>query len=162
MKLNKQKTKSYIDCLSSNYDTVAILSTINKEEIAGALTISSFVSVSIEPKLVLFCINKDNFLSDIQLNQKISISFLSVDQEELSIVCSGSISHDDRIAGDNWNRKNGFIYNKNARFVLFCLAKDVIGKGSHNIIISEVNEYNELNMEKKPLIYGERKYYKIK
>ena len=44
------------------YPTGVTLVTSPSSEGPLGMVIGSFVSVSIEPKLVLFCINKDNFL----------------------------------------------------------------------------------------------------
>ena len=150
---------TFLNCLSNNYDTISIVSAINKQK-KYAFTISSFTSVSIDPESVLFCMNKSNSL-DIAVGKKISISFLNEDQTELSAACSDPKKYEERFTFAGWEDEGEYIYNQDARFVIQSTISNIIEKGTHFIIICDVNKVLELNKDKQPLIYGNRNYARI-
>lgn len=146
-------------CLSTNYDTISIASAVVELE-KYAFTISSFTSVSLDPESILFCMNKSNELK-ITEGRKISISFLHEDQVMLSKACSDPKKHGERFAFKGWVEEDEYIYNKDSRFVVQSIVTNIIEKGTHFIIICDVNKLLILNEDKKPLIYGNRDYAKI-
>ena len=150
---------TFLSCLSNNYDTISIVSAIHKQK-KYAFTISSFTSVSLDPESVLFCMNKANSL-DIAEGSKISISFLNEDQIKLSEACSDPEKYEERFAFEGWEDKDEYIYNKNSRFVIKSTVSNIIEKGTHFIVICDVNKLLEFNKDKHPLIYGNRNYTKI-
>ena len=93
--------------------------------------------------------------------KKISISFLNEDQVKLSKACSDPKKHEERFMFKGWEEDNEFIYNIHSRFVVQSIVAKIIEKGTHFIIICDVNKLLKLNLDKKPLIYGNRDYAKI-
>lgn len=150
---------TFLSCLSNNYDTISIVSAIHQQK-KYAFTISSFTSVSLDPESVLFCMNKVNSL-DIAVGRKISISFLNEDQAKLSAACSDPNKYEERFAYAGWEGEGEYIYNENSRFVIQSTISNIIEKGTHFIVICDVNKILELNKDKQPLIYGNRNYAKI-
>ena len=150
---------TFLRCLSNNYDTISIVSAIHTQR-KYAFTISSFTSVSLDPESVLFCMNKANSF-DIAEGRKISISFLNEDQIKLSEACSDPKKYEERFAFEGWEEEGKYIYNKNSRFALHCTVSNIIEKGTHYVVICDVNKILELYKDKQPLIYGNRNYAKI-
>tara|TARA_B100000035_G_scaffold158896_1_gene135472 strand:+ start:30 stop:503 length:474 start_codon:yes stop_codon:yes gene_type:complete len=152
---------TFVDCLSTNFDTISVVSTITSDNRRGVFTISSFTSISLEPESILFCVNKKNSLSDFVNDQKLAISFLNNEQKDLSISCSSSDSQDKRLSDKGWVFEEGYIFHRKARYSLLCSVKKITEFGTHKIVICKVNKVTKLNADSKPLVYGRREYQNV-
>jgi flavin reductase (DIM6/NTAB) family NADH-FMN oxidoreductase RutF len=122
------------------------------EEFFG-MTINSFTSVSLEPPLVLFCIdNKSANLPLFKKNRHFSFNILSVEQIELARAFAKPKN------GMKWNVEKYFFGQlgnpifENSLGFFECKKQRVIKAGDHHIIIAEVLDFGK-NGDKKPLTY---------
>ena len=149
------------DSLSTNFDTISVVSTTKEDSHRGVFTISSFTSVSLEPESILFCVNELNSFSKFAKNQKLAISFLNSDQKHISISCSGADSQDMRLSDKDWVYEDEYIFHQKARFALLCSVDKTLKYGTHYVVICNVKAVRELNKDLKPLIYGRREYQNV-
>lgn len=122
------------------------------------MTINSFTSVSLDPPLVLFCVdNKSSNLSLFRKNRYFSFNFLSKDQKDLSNAFATPKN------SEKWNVEPYFfgkfgnpIFHNSLGFIE-CKKHKVIKTGDHHIVVGEVLDFAKIN-EKEPLIYSKGKY----
>lgn len=122
------------------------------EEFFG-MTINSFTSVSLEPPLVMFCIdNKSANLKLFKKNRHFSFNILSVEQIELARAFAKPKN------SAKWNVEKYFFGIKgnpifeNSLGFFECQKHRVIKAGDHHIIIAEVLDFGKKS-NKNPLTY---------
>ncbi len=141
---------------------VTIITYKEGEKFSG-LTASSFSSVSMDPFLILFCINSNSTaLEKISESKSFAVNILSKEQEELSNFFA--TPNTDRNAKIN---EVGFFYKvsgtpmlNDALSNLDCSLHSIIDAGDHKIILGKV-EFATTNESKKPLLYYFKKYHTI-
>ena len=83
--MHKEELKDQCRQLMGHYPTgVTIVTTMDwKKNIPSGLTVNSFTSVSMEPTLVLFCVDKSaTSLSSFQQANRFAVHLLASDQEK--------------------------------------------------------------------------------
>ncbi|MFP3513075.1 flavin reductase family protein [Peribacillus sp. SIMBA_075] len=143
-----------------NYPTgVTVVTTVDEHRIPLGLTVNSFASVSIDPLLVLWSIDKrvSSYKSFIK-TEKFAVHVLSGDQSEICNLFASKGT--DRFENCEWNLSE---YNlpiiSGASGVLQCKTIKTIEAGDHTILIGEVVDIQ--NENKKPLLYHKRNVGKI-
>ncbi|MET3575932.1 flavin reductase (DIM6/NTAB) family NADH-FMN oxidoreductase RutF [Bhargavaea ullalensis] len=140
-----------------NYPTgVTVITATAPDGTPVGMTVNSFASVSLDPTLILWSIDKRVSLYDIFTNaKKFAVHVLSGDQGELcALFASRGI---DRFENCEWEMSaDGVPVIKGASGVLHCDLHTTVGGGDHRIIIGEVKKID--NHRKDPLLYHRRKF----
>ena len=138
-----------------NYPTgVTVVTTFDKENKPIGLTVNSFASVSLDPLLILWSIDKKSkSLEDFMSTEKFAVNILASDQEKICFLFSSK--EVDRFAQCEWQRSaNNLPILANTASILECKNVQQIEAGDHVILIGQVT--NILNADKAPLLYHQR------
>jgi flavin reductase (DIM6/NTAB) family NADH-FMN oxidoreductase RutF len=138
---------------------VTITTVFGDDEEPHGVTLTSFTSLSLQPPLVLICIDhRSQMLKHLERGRYFGINVLSDAQEELSIRFSKNWL--DRFPGLNWYRgRTGvpLLFDVSATFE--CATAEMIPAGDHMIIIGRVLHVS--SSEILPLMYVNRSYNKL-
>ena len=120
------------------------------------MTVSSFTSVSLEPPLVLVCIDfRSSVHPHFRSNAHFAVNVLHEDQTELSVRFADL--PDDRFQGIDWySGTTGAPLLRGALAIFECAVKNTVEAGDHAILIGEVIRTE--SREGKPLLYFNRNY----
>ena len=119
------------------------------------MTVNSFTSVSLQPALVLWCIDKKQPSYNSFINAEgYAVNILSKDQNDLCYKFASQL--DDKFENVDWKRsENGFPLVKNSLAWFDCIKwKDYPG-GDHQILVGKVTSFKFSNLE--PLAYWNSK-----
>ena len=139
---------------------ITVVTTRDRYDNAYGLTVNSFTSVSLDPVLVLVCL--DNKLSGLQAfkdSKHFGISILSEHQEDLSRMFAKKDL--ERPASIYFEGKLGIPLLKNSIAVLECETVEVYAGGDHQIFLGEVQN-GELLHPDHPLLYFRGKYERLR
>ena len=137
-------------CFSLFATGITSIITKDKKKYIG-ITVNSFGSVSLEPPLVMWCINKKSSSIDFFISKKrdYSIIFLSKSQKNISNKLAGNNNRFNKIEFEKIKKKSlGFIN---------CTLYKKISAGDHFIIVHKVKNF-KIFSKKKPLIFFNSKY----
>ncbi|MGM9967131.1 flavin reductase family protein [uncultured Rummeliibacillus sp.] len=143
-----------------NYPTgVTVVTTFDKENNPVGLTVNSFASVSLDPLLILWSIDKRaKSLSDFTYSKKFAVNILASDQDKLCFLFSSK--EIDRFGQCEWKRSDDDLpILENVASVLECEKVQEIEAGDHIILIGQV--YKVVNTDKAPLLYHKRNVGRI-
>lgn len=146
-------------CCSRFATGVTIATVTDAEGQPHGLTVNSFTSVSLNPPLVLICLDYScNILSLFRKASHFGICVLREDQEELST--RFALRGADRFDGVPFHFGPGNVPLLNTAVAWFaCRRAQVIESGDHAIFIGEVC-HAELG-EGRPLLYYESRYQRL-
>ncbi|MUK88978.1 flavin reductase [Ornithinibacillus sp. L9] len=132
---------------------VTVVTTKHGEDIHG-MTANAFMSVSLNPKLVLISIDeKATMINFINKSNKFAVSILSEDQKDVSAYFAGQ----DKEARDvEFNWFNDMPTIKDSLANLTCEVYDSVTAGDHTLYIGEVTDISVTEGE--PLAFYEGKY----
>jgi len=131
--------------------------TTKVEEAVHGMTANAFMSVSLNPKLVLISIgHKAKMLEKIMAANKFVVNILSSDQKELSMHFAGQIK--DEISVD-FVTINDMPALKGSLANIVCNVKSTYIEGDHTLFIGEVTDL--LLNDGEPLTYFEGNYGKM-
>jgi flavin reductase (DIM6/NTAB) family NADH-FMN oxidoreductase RutF len=122
------------------------------------MTINSFSSVSLDPSLVMFCI--DNKSSNLQLfkkNRYFSLNVLSQEQNALATAFARPKNSTKWGVEPYFFSKKGNPIFQNSLGFFECKKHRVIKVGDHHVVIGEVIDFAKIN-DKSPLLYYLGKY----
>ena len=117
---------------------------VTRETEAGdayGMTVSSFTSVSLDPPLILVCIDKRaRFVSGLALRTPFAINILREDQQELAVRFA-TRPETNRFEGVVWGRgwRNTPLLN-GAVATLACVLEQLLEAGDHQVLIGAVHE----------------------
>lgn len=133
---------------------VTIVTTIDDSGVPAGLTVNSFASVSIDPLMVLWCIDKrSSSLSKFVNTEKFAVHTLASDQTDACWTFAGK--EQDKFAKVNWVvSKNDLPILVDSLGVLECQTVQQIDAGDHIIFLGEVIELSK--KPKEPLLYFNR------
>jgi flavin reductase (DIM6/NTAB) family NADH-FMN oxidoreductase RutF len=144
----------------SHFASGVTIVTTEHEGTDYGLTVASFASLSLNPPLVLVCINKSSSSHDpIVKSQKFGVSILGSDQEAISgrFAARGG----DKFAGLDVRRgSTGVPLVGNALATLECRVHEQIVGGDHSIFIGEVVDTQ--TREGAPLLYFRAAYREMR
>jgi flavin reductase (DIM6/NTAB) family NADH-FMN oxidoreductase RutF len=144
----------------SHFASGVTIVTTEHEGTDYGLTVASFASLSLNPPLVLVCINKSSSSHDpIAKSQKFGVSILGSDQEAISgrFAARGG----DKFAGLDVRRgSTGVPLVGNALATLECRVHEQIVGGDHSIFIGEVVDTQ--TREGAPLLYFRAAYREMR
>ena len=139
---------------------ITVVTTRDKEGKPYGLTVNSFTSVSLNPILVLVCL--DLRLSGLQLfkdAQHFGVSILSEHQEEISRMFAKKDA--ERQPAIYFEGNLGVPLIKNSLAVMECKTIQIYEGGDHLIFLGEVDNA-ELLQPDHPLLYFRGKYHWVK
>ncbi|MFD1706461.1 flavin reductase family protein [Siminovitchia sediminis] len=121
------------------------------------MTANAFMSVSLNPKLVLISIGeKANMNRLIKQSGKFAVSVLNESQQDLSAYFAGQIKEERDVKFDTFNHMPVI---KDALVNLTCNVHDAVIAGDHTLYIGEVTDLRVQDGE--PLGFFEGKYKKV-
>jgi flavin reductase (DIM6/NTAB) family NADH-FMN oxidoreductase RutF len=137
--------------------------TTNDDGMLYGLTVSSFSSLSLEPPLVLVCLNNTNrIVPMIHTSQGFAVSILASDQVSASayFARAGRLPTPDftEIAGE-WT-PSGQPVISGALAWMTCALDSLLPRGDHTIVIGRVLD-TKVSLGKQPLLYWSRGYRQI-
>lgn len=155
MKNSSDKVNSFKEAMA-NYPTgVTVVTAIDENDNPIGLTVNSFASVSLDPLLILWSIDKRvSTYESFQKVDKFAVNILSDNQADIAALFASRNS--DRFASCEWTLSaNHLPIINGAAATLRCNVFKRIEAGDHTIIIGEISE---ITVEKKsPLVYHGRK-----
>ena len=140
-----------------NFPTgVTVTTIVSPEGIPHGITVSSFTSVSLDPPLVLICIDHRSQINEyIHVGQAIGINVLNENQQELSRQFARSWA--DRFNGVDWySGHTGVPVLNDVPAAFECQITEMVPAGDHVVIIARV--IHVLATESIPLAYLRRSY----
>lgn len=154
MKVENLQADLFKEIMGSYPTGVTIVTTMD-ENIPIGLTVNSFASVSIEPLMVLWCINKRaNSYEIFKRANNFAVNILAGDQKDECFVFASS-KEKDRFSKTNWELSSNNLPILDGTFGIFeCKKVNQIDAGDHLILIGEV--INLTKNEKDPMLYFRR------
>jgi flavin reductase (DIM6/NTAB) family NADH-FMN oxidoreductase RutF len=126
------------------------------------MTANSFASVSLDPALVLWSIQKDSECAPIFENvSRYGINILNSDQQAISNQYAKKGDHD-LIEGSYRQGSSGAIVLKEAMTSFECEVEQRIDAGDHIILLSKVLDMSNDPADREPLLFFSGKYRELK
>jgi flavin reductase (DIM6/NTAB) family NADH-FMN oxidoreductase RutF len=136
---------------------VAVATVAASDGTPHGLTVSSFTAVSIEPPLILVCIDYAcTFLEHFRASTHFGVNVLAESQKELSVIFAEK--PEGRFDGVEWYRSEsgGVPFLRNCLTNIECRVSSIVEAGDHAIFLAQVIEANSRDGE--PLLYFNRDY----
>lgn len=145
----------YKEIMGSYPTGVTIVTTTDSENRPVGLTVNSFASVSLEPLLVLWCLDKrSGSIAAFKQTEKFAVNILSSEQKEACWTFASS-KEKDRFAKVSWQMSDNQLPVLNDVFGAFeCKKVNAIEAGDHIIFIGEV--INITKNDRTPMLYYKR------
>lgn len=143
-----------------NYPTgVTVVTAFNEENEPMGLTVNSFASVSLDPLLILWSIDKNaGSYEEFMKVEQFSVNILASDQGDLCQLFASRVS--DRFAQCDWEKSNlNLPVLNDSLATIQCKVYKRVEAGDHTIMIGEVLDIK--NNEKNPLLYHKRTFGQI-
>ncbi|CAK6481113.1 FMN reductase (NADH) RutF (plasmid) [Peribacillus frigoritolerans] len=158
-KMSNDNVSIFKEIMGSYPTGVTILTTTDAEEKPCGLTVNSFASVSLDPNLVLWCIDRRSAsLEAFEQSQGFVVHILAADQEELCWAFAGK--DPDRFSKADWSlSKNNLPVISGSLGVLECKTVQQIDAGDHIIFLGEIIDIDK--QDKEPMLYFRRDVGKI-
>jgi len=135
---------------------VTVITTEVDNEVHG-MTANAFLSVSLNPKLILVSIaEKAKMLNKLKQAKKYTVSFLAEDQQEISKLFAGQIKEERDIEFD---RLNDLPVIKEAIANVTCHVVSEYQVGDHTLFVGEVTDIRL--KEGEPLVFFQGKYREL-
>lgn len=138
-----------------NYPTgVTVVTAFDENEKPIGLTVNSFASVSLDPLLILWSIDKKVFTYDtFKKIDKFAVNILAGEQKDLALLFATRDA--DRFGNSEWEKSTfGLPVMAGTLATLQCKTFQAIEAGDHTILIGEVMEIQV--EDKNPLLYHAR------
>ena len=122
-----------------------------------AVTVSSVTSLSLEPPLIIVCINKNASMhKNLEKNKKFCLNLLKSNQKDLANLCSGEDDGEKRFSQGEWSQTEP-VFLTNAQSNIFCCIDEIFPFASHSLVIGKIFDLKHSG-EKNPLIYQDGEY----
>jgi flavin reductase (DIM6/NTAB) family NADH-FMN oxidoreductase RutF len=150
-------TPEHFRQVMGNFATgITVVTTRDRLGKPRGLTVNAFTSVSLDPLLVLICLDRKlSSLEAFESSKQFGVSMLSEHQEELSRLFARKDS--DRPESLYFEGKLGMPLLKNALAVMECETVEIYSGGDHFIFLGEVKNAEVLHVGQ-PLLYFHGKY----
>ncbi len=159
---DEQEYRSLRDAFGQFATGITIVTALGKQRQPIGLTANSFASVSLEPALVSWCVDKSSTrFEEFVSAQDYSISVLSETQTELSNLFAQR-SWDDTVFADvGWNADERGIPQLDGVSARFhCRQTAKVEAGDHIILIGEVTQFED--QPQPPLVFFQGDYRALK
>lgn len=148
MQVDERAFRKALGCFATG---VTVVTTADRDGKPVGVTVSAFSSLSLEPPLVLFCLDKRNRSLDAFKGGHFAINILREDQREISIVFASRL--DDKWAGIAHSiGAHGVPLIENSLARLECSLHELIEGGDHLIVVGKV-ERLDYQTGGQPLLY---------
>jgi flavin reductase (DIM6/NTAB) family NADH-FMN oxidoreductase RutF len=154
--VNQDESIQLFKEIMGSYPTgVTVVTTTDSENQPVGLTVNSFASVSLDPLLVLWSIDKNSGSYEVfKQTNRFAINILAGDQKEVCWSFAGR-SEADRFEKNSWQMSdNQLPILKNTFAVFECEKFQAIDAGDHDILIGKVIALQK--SEKDPMLYYQR------
>ena len=158
MAIEPREYRNAVGCFATG---VTIVTTLDHDGEKIGITANSFTSLSLDPPLVLFCVDaKINSFEAFESCRHFNVNVLHEDQMDLSNTFA-------RSSADKWEGvehaygENGCPVFEGALAVLECDKHAMYEGGDHLIMIGEVTGMKYDNGDSRPLLYYKGAYGKI-
>ena len=130
---------------------VTVVTSIDNHRNPIGMTVNSFTSVSLQPALVLWCIDKKQPSYNSFMNAEgYAVNILSKDQNDICYKFASQL--DNKFQNVDWKiSENGFPLLKNSLAWFDCKKWNYYAGGDHEILVGEVTSFDSLEL--KPLTY---------
>lgn len=127
-----------------------------------AMAATAVSEVSLDPPSMLVCVNQSASLyAPLAAGGEFCINVLNFSQEQISLVCGGSLKGEARFGTGQWlDTDSGVPYLRDAQANLFCHTEHSLMYGSHAIFIGRVTRAL-FDPAVDPLIYVAGKYSRV-
>jgi flavin reductase (DIM6/NTAB) family NADH-FMN oxidoreductase RutF len=131
---------------------VSIVSFVGEDNNPIGITVNSFTSVSLDPPIALWCVDKKSELCEILINKKNYVfNFLAENQTDLAIKLAEKDNH---ILNDiDCNIKEYGPILKDSLGWVACSKREIIEQGDHFIILGNVDKISPISDDRKPLVF---------
>lgn len=132
---------------------VCLVTLRGEEGVALALTVNSFASVSLDPPLILWSIQRDSDIYEPYVSaSRFAINVLARDQEPLSALYAQSGDH--VMADEHWELgEHDLPVVRGALACFECVVKQTIAGGDHTIILAAVTRFAAQSGGRAPLLF---------
>ena len=158
MSIDPRELRNAMGCFATG---VTIITTVDENGAPIGITANSFTSLSLDPPLVLFCLDlKSNSFEAFHKNRHFAVNVLREDQEDLS-------SHFAKSSVDKWNGVEFETWDTGCPVFEGCIAnmecdvESVFEGGDHVIIVGGVKRMRYEDAECKPLLFYRGRYGQI-
>ncbi|NRB39290.1 MAG: flavin reductase family protein [Pseudomonadales bacterium] len=126
------------------------------------MTVNSFASVSLDPALILWSIQKDSdCFETFKTADKFAVNILADDQQDISNLYAKKGEHD-LTEGTFRQGSSGVVVLKEAMSSFECTIDARHDGGDHVIIVGRVQEMTNHPAERNPLVFFSGKYRELK
>lgn len=150
--------RQFMGCFATGITVVTLR---NEKNEAVGLTINSLTSVSLEPPLILFCLDRRAHLYPVfQKEAHFAVNILAEDQQNVS----------QHFAYYNYPEKPKNLWDKPQNKCpilrgtlgwMICKTQKIHKAGDHDIFVADVLKLHMRKMQKDPLLYFQSRYRKI-
>jgi flavin reductase (DIM6/NTAB) family NADH-FMN oxidoreductase RutF len=149
MNFDRRAFRNALGCFATG---VTVVTTVTDAGDPVGLTANSFSSVSLDPPLVLFCLDRaSQNLDAFRVSGRFAVNVLGDDQRDLSVRFSTTIG--DRWDGVAWERwETGAPVLNGCLATLDCETEAIHEGGDHVIIVGRVKRLASV-VDGKPLLY---------
>ncbi len=154
---NGDATNAFRNIMGHFTTGVAIVTTMTKSGAPIGMTVNSFTSVSLNPPLVLVCLNNNaGTIAQFLAADKFAISVLADNQTDISQIFAKR--HSDRFGETHWHKGENQMPLIDGAIAFFeCNRTQIHDGGDHTILIGEVSHAN-LVTDDEPLIFYRGEY----
>jgi len=128
-----------------------------------AMAATAVSEISIDPPAMLACINRNASIhAPLAASADFCLNILHGSHAEISALCSGKATGEERFAIGNWAESaTGIPYLKDAQANIFCRCSSFLTRGSHSIFVGDVFEALQAG-EVDPLVYVDGRYTAVR
>jgi flavin reductase (DIM6/NTAB) family NADH-FMN oxidoreductase RutF len=139
---------------------VTIVTTLDEDGSPVGLTCNAFMSVSVDPPLVLVSLDRSsNTLPALQRRERFVVNFLAAGREDLALRFAGKSS--DKFAEISWdvNARHGLpVLHEDTVAYIACEVVNEIEAGDHILFLGRVFEAKPPEVDSLPLLYFRRTF----
>jgi len=142
------------------FSTGVTVVTVRDDEKPHGMTVNSFTSVSLDPLLILVCLDKDAETTDMLLRtRRFSVNILTAEQKRLAQRFAESGNEQDRFDGIDYSlSEEGTPILSDVLGHLTCTVDKVVESGDHYIFIGEVVDLGSGDDKMTPLLFYRGNY----
>jgi flavin reductase (DIM6/NTAB) family NADH-FMN oxidoreductase RutF len=157
--INSSSFRQIMGCFATG---IAVVTMRREDGVGVGLTVNSLTSVSLDPPLVLFCLDKQAQLYPVFKTAKIfAFNFLGEGQEAVSRHFADY--HHNPKPKNMWDRpQEGCPILKQSLGWILCHKKTIYKGGDHDIFLCEVTKLHKRSGQRDPLLYFHGRYRGIR
>ena len=141
---------------------VCVITTTRDGKAPSGMTVNSFSSVSLDPPLILWSLQKDSeCFEDFSSSKQFAVNILAQQQQALSNQFAKKGEHD-LPPGSYYQGRTGCVVLRDVIASFECDTDAIHDGGDHIIIVGRVKEMNSDPAYRKPLVFFSGKYRELK